>query len=363
MGAGTRWAQALERLAARHWWRPRPSALALALLPLSALYTALAALNSAPYRWGWRRARRAPVPVIVVGNLIAGGAGKTPTVIAVVEALRAAGWRPGVISRGHGRVGDAVAAVRTAATAAEVGDEPLLIHQRTGVPVWVGRRRALAASALCAAHPEVNVLVSDDGLQHPALARDVEIVVFDERGAGNGLRLPAGPLRQALPARLPPRTLVLYNAAAPSTALPGALATRRLGDAVPLADWRAGDRRAAVSLGCLQADGRPPLLAAAGVASPERFFGMLEAAGLVITRLPLPDHHAYDSIPWPAGTPDVITTEKDAIKLQPGRLGATRVWVVGLDFALPAAFNAAWMSQLDHTRPLPIDDDHRPPTD
>jgi tetraacyldisaccharide 4'-kinase len=343
---GTGIARALERLAARHWWRPRPSLLSLCLLPLSGLYAALATLKAAPYRWGWRRAQPAPVPVIVVGNLIAGGAGKTPTVIAVVEALRAAGWRPGVVSRGHGRDGDSVTAVQATATAAEVGDEPLLIQRRTGVPVWVGRQRARAAAALCAAHPDVNVLVSDDGLQHAALARDLDIVVFDERGVGNGLRLPAGPLRQALPASVPENTLVLYNAAAPTTVLPGALATRRLADAVPLADWRVAKRTAAKALPRLQQHGQAPLLAAAGVASPERFFGMLEAAGLRISRLPLPDHHAYEHIPWPAGTPDVITTEKDAVKLQPERLGATRVWVVGLDFMLPAAFTAALTSHL-----------------
>jgi tetraacyldisaccharide 4'-kinase len=124
------------------------------------------------------------------------------------------------------------------------------------------------------------VLVSDDGLQHAALARDLDIIVFDERGIGNGLRLPAGPLRQALPARVPPRTLVLYNAPQPTTPLPGALVTRRLGPAVPLADWHNANRGAAVPLASLQPHGQAPLLAAAGVASPERFFGMLEAAGL-----------------------------------------------------------------------------------
>jgi tetraacyldisaccharide 4'-kinase len=362
MGAGNGWAPALERLASRHWWRPRPSALALCLWPLSAIYAALANLAALPYRVGWRHATPLPVPVVVVGNLIAGGAGKTPTVIAVVAALRAAGWRPGVVSRGHGRHGDGVAEVQPSSAAGDVGDEPLLIRRRTGVPVWVGRRRADAAAALCAAHPAVDVLVSDDGLQHRALARDVEVIVFDERGTGNGLRLPAGPLRQAVPGRLGPRTLVLYNAAAPTTALPGGLLQRRLGPALPLADWHAGNRAAAVPLATLQHDGQPPLLAAAGVASPERFFGMLETAGLRITRLPLPDHHGYESLPWPAGTAEVITTEKDAIKLLPARPGSTRVWVVGLDFELPAAFTAALMSHLGARRPGTREDDHRPPT-
>jgi tetraacyldisaccharide 4'-kinase len=323
---------ALEALLQRCWWQPRRTALAQMLRPLSWLYATLAALHRAPYRWGWRRAERAPVPLVVVGNLIAGGAGKTPTVIAVVELLRAAGRRPGVVSRGYRRRGDAVLEVTTDALAAEVGDEPLLIRRRTGVPVFVAGQRIEAARALCTAHPQVDVLVSDDGLQHHAMARDAALLVFDERGIGNGLRLPAGPLREALPARLPPSTLVLYNAASPSTRLPGELASRRLGLAVPLADWLAGQQGGAVALATLT--GRP-LLAVAGLAAPERFFMMLEAAGLTIDRLPLPDHHAYDTLPWPTNTTEVITTEKDAIKLASGLQGTTRVWVVGLDFRVP----------------------------
>ena len=340
---------ALERLAARHWWQAQPTPLARALLPLAWLYAALAALHRAPYRLGWRQAQPSPVPVLVVGNLIVGGAGKTPTVMAVVEWLRGAGWRPGVISRGYGRAGDGILEVRPDADASAVGDEPLLIRRRSGVPVWVGRHRTSAARALCAAHPEVNVLVSDDGLQHLALARDAQIVVFDERGVGNGLRLPAGPLREALPERLAAGTLVLYNAAAPSTRLPGALATRQLGAAVPLSDWWAGRQAGGVPLRDLQTRATGPLLAVAGVASPERFFSMLEAEGLRITRLALPDHHDYATLPWPAHTTDLVTTEKDAIKLRPGQLGSTRVWVVGLDFRLPAEFTQALL----HCLPAP----------
>jgi tetraacyldisaccharide 4'-kinase len=329
---------ALEALLQRCWWQPRRTALAQLLRPLSWLYAALAGLHRAPYRWGWRRAERAPVPLVVVGNLIAGGAGKTPTVIAVVEMLRAAGRRPGVVSRGYGRRedengnGNGVLEVTAEAAATKVGDEPLLIARRTGVPVFVARQRIKAARALCAAHPDVDVLVSDDGLQHHALARDAALIVFDERGIGNGLRLPAGPLREALPARLPPSTLLLYNAAAATTRLPGELATRRLGLAVPLSDWLAGRQGAGVPLSTLA--GRP-LLAVAGMAAPERFFNMLEAAGLTIDRLPLPDHHDYDTLPWPDGTAELVTTEKDAVKLAPARMGATRVWVVGLDFRIP----------------------------
>ena len=323
---------ALEALLQRCWWQRRRTALAQVLRPLSWLYAALAALHRAPWRWGLRQAERAPVPLLVVGNLIAGGAGKTPTVIAVVELLRAAGRRPGVVSRGYGRRGDGVLEVTAGAAAAEVGDEPLLIQRRTGAPVFVGRKRISAARALCAAHPEVDVLVSDDGLQHHAMARDAQLIVFDERGIGNGLRLPAGPLREALPARLPPCTRVLYNAPTASTRLPGELAFRRLGSALPLAEWLAGRHGGGVPLSTFA--GRR-LLAVAGLAAPERFFTMLEAAGLTIDRLPLSDHHDYADLPWPAGTAELITTEKDAVKLAPDRLGATHVWVVGLDFRIP----------------------------
>lgn len=325
------------RLAAalqRSWWRAQPDMLAWLLWPVSLLYRALFALQ----RRGASAAARAtgpklPVPVLVVGNHVVGGAGKTPTVIAIVQALQAAGRHPGVISRGHGREGDGACAVNDSASAAAVGDEPLLIHRRTGVPVWVGRQRAEVAAALCAAQPEVDVLVADDGLQHHALARQAELVVFDERGAGNGLLLPAGPLREPLPPQLPPLRRVLYTAGAASTRLPGLAATRRLGLAWPLAAWQRGDARPAVPLETLR--GRP-LLAAAGMAAPEKFFGMLVAAGLQIERMPLPDHHPYSTLPWPAQTADVLVTEKDAVKLQPSAMGATRVWVLPLDLQLPA---------------------------
>lgn len=320
----------LEAVLQRCWWRPSPGPLAWALWPLSCLYRALLALHQ---RRGADGAPL-PVPLLVVGNYVAGGAGKTPTVIALVQALQARGHRPGVISRGHGRDGAAPLAVQPGAPAHAVGDEPLLIQRRCQVPVWVGRERAAVARALCQAHPEVDVLVADDGLQHRALPRQAELVVFDERGAGNGLLLPAGPLREPLPTRLPSRQHVLYTAGRASTALPGAEATRRLALAWPLAAWHAGDARQAVPLQQLQ--GRP-LLAAAGLAAPEKFFGMLQAAGLQITRLPLPDHHPYTTLPWLPHAPDVLVTEKDAVKLAPAVPGATRVWVLPLDLQLPAA--------------------------
>lgn len=328
-GAGSRLAGWLQR----QWWQPAPSIAARLLWPLSALYEALAERQrrkTTPEATG--------LPVVVVGNLIVGGAGKTPTVIALVQALRALGWTPGVISRGHGRQGEAVAQVHRDSAARDVGDEPLLIHLRSGAPVVVGRDRIAAARALRQAHPEVNLLLADDGLQHWRLARDAQVIVFDDRGAGNGFTLPAGPLRQRLPHAVPPRSLVLYNAAAPSTPLAGWCAQRRLAGAVELANWWAGRP---CSLAALQALKGKPLLAAAGIGAPQRFFDMLQAQGLSFTPCPVPDHHDYAVLPWPAGTADVVLTEKDAIKLSPARCAGTRVWVVALDFALPDAFVAA----------------------
>ncbi|MDE2369395.1 MAG: tetraacyldisaccharide 4'-kinase [Burkholderiales bacterium] len=333
----------LEALLAPHWWRERPSALARLLQPLAAL-----AGFEATRRRRAAQAERAPVPVIVVGNFIAGGAGKTPTVIALVDALRRAGRHPGVISRGHGRSGRAARAVEPGDRAADVGDEPLLIRRRCGVPVWVARQRLAAARGLCAAHPEVDLLLADDGLQHHALARDAEIAVFDERGIGNGLLLPAGPLREPLPRRLAPTMRVLYTGGRASTPLPGALALRSVERAWPLADWHAGRAAAAVPLAALR--GRR-LLAVAGIAAPQRFRAMLEAAGLAVELLALPDHAPYDELPWPADTAEVVTTEKDAVKIDPGRIGATRVWVVPLDLALPAGLVDELLALLPRTEP------------
>jgi tetraacyldisaccharide 4'-kinase len=338
---------ATQRLASwltAQWALPAPSTAARLLQPLAWLYGALEASNRGLYQRGWRQAQHAPVPLLVVGNLVAGGAGKTPAVMAVVDLLRQQGWTPGVVSRGHGRRGDAVQAVDRRQAAAEVGDEPLLIHLRTGAPVVVGADRVAAARALCAAHPAVDILVADDGLQHHRLHHDMALIVFDARGAGNGLLLPAGPLRTPMPAQLGQHQRVLYNAPVASTPLPGCTSTRRLAGVQPLADWWAGRPLPAdggwPTLQALQDTGTP-WLAAAGLAQPEPFFAMLETQGLAITRWPLADHHPLDPLPWPPHTPRVLLTEKDAVKLRPERAGRAAVWVARLDFRPEPAFAGA----------------------
>lgn len=341
----------LARWVTAQWVGPRPGLGARLLQPLSWLYGALAGLHKALYRTGLLRVQRAPVPLLVVGNLVAGGAGKTPTVMALVALLRQQGWTPGVVSRGHGRLGHDLQAVGRNSPATTVGDEPLLIHLRTGAPVVVGADRAAAAGALCAAHPEVDILLADDGLQHHRLHHDLAVLVFDERGAGNGLCLPAGPLRQPLPRTVPPHSLVLYNAAYPSTPLPGLTGARRLAGVLPLADWWAG-HAAPADGGWAALRGRR-LLATAGLARPEPFFRMLEAQCLQISRLPLADHHPLRPLPWPADTPEVVLTEKDAVKLRPEQVGQARVWVATLDFRPEPAFAEALRSLCAPFKPNP----------
>jgi tetraacyldisaccharide 4'-kinase len=252
------------------------------------------------------------------------------------------------VSRGYRRRDRALMDVTPDTPVDTCGDEPLLIRLRTAAPVVVGRERVAAIRLLCELHPSVDVAVCDDGLQHWALHRDVQVIVFDDRGTGNGLLLPAGPLRETLPTAPPANTLVLYNAAAATTPLPGWTARRALGGVLPLADWWSG--AAALPLHVLH--GRP-LLAVAGIAAPERFFGMLEAAGLSISRCPVPDHHRFAKLPWSPNTADVVLTEKDAVKLRPERVGQTRVWVAALDFRPDPAFNAALLRALPPSRHEP----------
>ncbi len=331
--------------------------LACALWPFSVLMRAAVSVHKLCFRVGLLQSHGLPVPVVVVGNLIVGGAGKTPTVMAVVALLKAAGYRPGIVSRGHGRrshnrnynssqnynSSHSVQEVHHNTPAAESGDEPLLLRLRCAVPVVVGRDRVAAAHMLLQAHAEVNIIVSDDGLQHHRLRRDAQVVVFDERGAGNGWLLPAGPLREPLGAP-PQRSVVVYNAASASTAWPGKTAERSLAGVVLLSDWWNGEAASANSLTALC---DRPVWAAAGMAQPQRFFEMLRAAGLQnLKPLPLPDHFDFAALPWPADALDVIVTEKDAVKLRPERTGSTRVWVAPLNFALHPASSAALLALL-----------------
>jgi tetraacyldisaccharide 4'-kinase len=284
----------------RHWYRR--SWLSAALAPLAIAFGAAVRARRFAFRAGWLRVERLPVPVVVVGNLVAGGTGKTPLVLWLVAALRARGFLPGILSRGYRGANAAPQRVPAAGDPGRFGDEPVLLSERSGAPVWIGRDRAAAGRALLAAHPDCDVLVCDDGLQHYRLARDFEIAVEDDRGLGNGRLLPAGPLRE--PAPRPVDAEVLNGAPARA----GAFAMRL---------EPAGFRRVAGPGDVVAVDdlrGRR-LHAVAGIGNPRRFFAMLDALGLAATPHAFPDHHAFTArdLEYP-DCDAVLMTEKDAVK-------------------------------------------------
>ncbi len=316
----------------RQWYsQRRPSPALWLLLPLTALFVLLSGLRRIAYRCGLLRSVRLPVPVIVVGNLVAGGAGKTPLVLWLADELKKRGRRPGIVSRGYGAADDQPRMARSDAAPQEIGDEPLLLARRSGLPVWIGRDRPAAAKALLAANPEVDLLIADDGLQHYRLARDVEVAVFDARGAGNGWRLPMGPLRDPL-CRLREVSAVVFNGGAQ-----GGLSS----EAVPCFDmqltpgafYRLNDPAIRCEASALAAKS---LHAVAGIGDPSRFFRTLEALGLQFTAHPFPDHHPYQAADLEFGQDAVVLmTEKDAVKCR--GLTAHETWVLPVQAQLPAA--------------------------
>jgi tetraacyldisaccharide 4'-kinase len=288
------------------------------------------------------RAYRARVPVVVVGNSLVGGTGKSPIVIALVQALKARGWTPGVISRGYGaNLGARARLSIDGADARTLGDEPALIARQTDAPVAVHPQRARAIATLLERLPAVDVIISDDGLQHLGMARDLEIIVQDERGVGNGRLLPAGPLRE--PAyRLDRADWVITTLPAsvrPPDAAHGLTVTLRPTHVVQLAsatrqEWAAWRTRHA----------QAPCSALAAIGRPERFFSMLRASGITLghTRA-LPDHDAFAGDPF-GGLPEqpILITPKDAIKCE-GR-DDERLWVVHAD---PVFSDPEWFEQID----------------
>jgi len=284
-------------------WYGRPGLLAL-LAPLSGVYAAVSGLRRVAYKRGWKAVYRAPVPVIVVGNITVGGNGKTPVVIALCEALQQAGYHPGVVSRGYGgRSRHYPLLVDGDSRTAEAGDEPVLIALRTGVPVCVSPHRGEAIRTLLAARPEVDLIISDDGLQHYAMARDIEIAVVDaERRLGNGWRLPVGPLREG-PARLGEVDFIICNG---TPANPGEITMSLVpGSIISLCGAKPGDPL-------------PEAVdAVAAIGNPKRFFDTLEGMGLRLrSRTPFADHHLFskDDLVHLGADGCVLMTEKDAVK-------------------------------------------------
>lgn len=321
------------------------------LRPLAALTAWEVARKRRRYQSDRRQTFRAPVPVVVIGNIYVGGTGKTPVVIATVNALKARGWTPGVISRGYGvKVGQQARVGIGALCALQFGDEPALIARATGAPVAVHPKRARAVQALLQRFPGTDVIVSDDGLQHLALARDIEIVVQDSRGTGNGRLLPAGPLREPA-TRLDEVQVVITNRAAGGSAPPARAAGQATGvryldmHLEPAHARHVEGREADRPLSDFAAPGPfKRVAAAAGIGNPERFFATLSAAGIPLAAtLALPDHHDFSLSPFTQVSADaILITSKDAIKCAP--LKDARLWEVPVTarFSDPGFFD--WLS-------------------
>lgn len=309
----TSWRARTEQYLTRAWLRR--GFISTTLLPIAWTFSGLSALRRLLFTIGWRKSTRVPSKVIVVGNVVAGGAGKTPTVIAIAEQLVKDGYRVGVISRGFGRKRNDIQEVFSHSKASDVGDEPLLIRIRLSLPTFVGRDRVATARRLLQEYPQVNTIVCDDGIQHLPLFRDAEVYVFDNRGTGNGLPLPSGPLRSPWPPIYVARagqsaatSIVLHTGSRPVFA--GHRAERYLapsgmrsdGSLVPLDQLRRSPK---------------PCIAIAGIAQPTAFFEMLSAAGIHTSQnRAYPDHYDFSSGIGPhAVGSTILCTEKDAVKV------------------------------------------------
>lgn len=316
-------------------WSGR-SPLWLLLWPLSLLYGAVSSLIRLSYQRGWRKSWRAPVPVVVVGNLTAGGNGKTPVAIWLVQALQRRGLRVGVVSRGYGGKAERYPLLVDADTPTEqAGDEPVLIAQRTGAPVAVAPKRRAAVEALLASQP-VDLIITDDGLQHYALQRDREIVVVDGvRRFGNGWWLPAGPMRERA-SRLRQVDAVIVNGDRAET--DEIAMSLRPGDAVNLHT----QQRAALS-------SLENVVAMAGIGHPPRFFATLNQHGVTpVAEIAFADHHAYSQeelVGLAARGQTLLMTEKDAVKCR--RFAQPNWWYLPVEAELSGSAVAPLLDDIE----------------
>jgi tetraacyldisaccharide 4'-kinase len=320
---------------AQGWWQRR-GLMARLLYPLSCLTRLVVShqQGEAAKANAWR----APVPVLVIGNIYVGGTGKTPVVIACAKSLCLKGWKPGIVSRGYGvEIGPTPRVAHGQADPGLYGDEPALIALESGCPISVHPRRKLAIEALLTAHPEVNVIISDDGLQHVEMARDVEIVVQDERGVGNGWLLPAGPLREPV-SRLDEVDAVITRISnvadqeKPSLLAPPTTKPRHITMTLQPTCFRQVQTGRTLSLSEMRVFAQDKtVVAAAGIGVPQRFFDTLMAAGMSLAwARPLPDHVQMDANTFSDIQSDLIfITAKDAVKCR--SLDDERLWALEVE--------------------------------
>jgi len=318
----------------RFWYRR--GLLAWLLWPVSLAFGVLVLTRRILYGIRVFKSQHPGIPVIIVGNLTVGGSGKTPLVIWIAEFLKSKGWSPGIVSRGYGAKVEAPRAATLASDAAEVGDEPIVLSRRSGCPVWIGPERVRVAAVLRREEPKVDVLILDDGLQHYAMRRDIEIAVVDARGFGNGFLLPAGPLRE------PRRRLKTVDAVvAHGSSIPGYGMSLDGETAHRMTDAR--ERQP------LKAFAGQKVHAVAGIGDPNRFFVHLGRAGIQVLPHPFPDHHRFTPRDLEFGDDaPVMLTEKDAVKLR--SVARAHWWVLPVTAKLDPAFGL-WLSEkLDEWR-------------
>ena len=345
----------LETWLSREWQRSR--AWKISLTPVSWLFASIVSLRRLLFRSGVYRSTRIDVPVIVVGNITVGGSGKTPLVIAIVEMLRAHGYRPGVVSRGYGSTANANRddrAVQIDAAASDAalrfGDEPVLLARRLHCPVVVARDRVAAARTLRVRNPEVDVIVSDDGLQHYALARDIEIAVLDGGyGVGNGAMLPAGPLREPVSRLNFVDAMAMYGLSSQFDALTPPKFSVALGEE-RVVNLHGGQQLSVAEFAAAADAAGKSLHAFAGIARPQRFFAHLQRLGLRTHNHSFADHHRFTADDLAASANDLLLmTEKDAVKC--AVFADARCWYLRIDAILPPAFQDLIVQRLASAKP------------
>ncbi|WP_308018970.1 tetraacyldisaccharide 4'-kinase [Neisseria cinerea] len=307
----------------RHWQKPYP-VLSFLLKPLSGLFAKIAAKRRADFLSGRRKSEKLPVPVVVVGNIHAGGTGKTPIVAALVSGLQEKGVKVGIISRGYGRKSKVVHVLNAESRAEDAGDEPLLLFRKTGAPTAVGSSRAEAGRALLAAHPELEWIVADDGLQHYALQRDVEIAVFPAADTGRTDLdlLPNGNLREPLARLDSVDAVVVSGGKVDASFMPSENMFHSRIETGQI--YRLNRPSEILDTGRLK---NQTVAAVAGIAKPERFFDSLRSMGITLNQtVALPDHADISAADLP-NVDAVIITEKDAVKFSDG-IGLNHVWVL-----------------------------------
>ena len=347
------------------WERRGPTS--LLLWPLSVVFGQLLRLRKLIHELDPTGKKTARVPIIIVGNIRVGGTGKTPIVISLAERLSVLGWHPGIISRGYGAdTQTAPMLVTSDSDPTLVGDEPVLIAKRTDnqFPLYVYPKRKQSIAALLDAHPQVDVIISDDGLQHTGLVRwpareggrDVEFVVRDQRGEGNGFLLPAGPLREPS-TRERDATLIMGSAASLTAKADEYFLGRRaftlrphFGRPYQLINPQAYKTLDDMNVAYSGKSGRTRITAVAAIGNPKRFFGDLEKHGLKIKGIGLPDHSSFTADFFEKIDADcILITEKDAVKCK--AIHDARIWVVPMHLNIPEAL-LEWLQTILH-RPDP----------